>query len=446
MTTKLMFSLAQMPLEIGSEEEKLAFGQFRIEALGRLLTEGYDLGGKEIEYRPGPQVSAYHLAEWLVWNWWRLRWEPRSANQAPGRRDWDLAHCMATIGEGYAWPNITISTDGYWTTIVSSRSSENAESLFRYSGAGFIGVPAMELEVAIDEFVPQIVHMAENAAIYDSNLHQLWNDLKIERQDPDMSRFRKFEALLGSDPDELDADVVEHRLNDARILGERALDEIAIGSVSQGVALSEMLSAQEISDITRQVGFGIRPEDGVRVGTSGMPHWGSRAAWRVGVSAATTIRDLEAFGDGPVKNEVLAGLAGTTPNVLSDDRQSSGFSWVLRDTDRFAQVALRSRWETGRRFELARLLGDRLFSESAYDDQEPLSPATRSYSYRQKAQRAFAAELLSPWPVVKDMLGSDYSEENQEHVADHFQVSYRTINTLLLNNADIRDEDRALLQ
>ena len=445
MTTELKISLSQISLEIGSKEEKAAFGQLRIEAFGRLLTEGYDLGEKEIEYRPGPHVSAYHLAEWLVWNWWRLRWEPRSANQAPGRRDWDLAHCMATIGEGYAWPNITISTDGYWTTIVSSRSSENAESLFRYSGAGFFGVPATELENAIDDFVLQIVHMTDNAEIHGSNLHHLWNDLRIERQDPQISRFRKFEALLGSDPDKLDADEVEYRLNDARVLGERALDEIAIGSVSQGIALNGMLSAQEISEITRQVGFEINQGDGVRVGASGVSQWGNRAAWRVGVSAATAIRDQEMLGDDPLTNEILADLAGVTPNVISESRQSAGFSWVLRDDSGSDQVALRSRWETGRRYDLARLLGDHIFAESTYGGQEPLSPATRSYSYRQKAQRAFAAELLSPWPVVKEMLGSDYSEENQEHVADHFQVSTRTINTLLLNNADIRDEDRVLL-
>ena len=139
-----------------------------------------------------------------------------------------------------------------------------------------------------------------------------------------MSRFRRFEALLGSDPDELDPDEVEHRLSDARILGERALDEIAIGSVSEGVALSGMLSAQEISDITRQVGFEIRPEDGVSVDTSRMSHWGSRAAWRVGVSAAAAVRDQGMFGDGPLTNEVLAGFAGATPSVLSDDRQSGG--------------------------------------------------------------------------------------------------------------------------
>ena len=122
---------------------------------------------------------------------------------------------------------------------------------------------------------------------------------------------------------------------------------------------------------------------------------------------------------------------------------SRGFSEVMVDSP---HIALRSKWETSRRFEFARLLGDRLFNENTYNDQEPLSPATRSYSYRQKAQRAFSAELLSPWPVVKEMLGSDYSDENQEHIADHFQVSYRTINTLLRNNVDIRDEDRALLQ
>ena len=53
-------------------------------------------------------------------------------------------------------------------------------------------------------------------------------------------------------------------------------------------------------------------------------------------------------------------------------------------------------------------------------------------------QTVRGAEALRPPP--------DYSEENQEQVADHFQVSYRTINTLVLNNVDIRDEDRVLLQ
>ena len=97
----------------------------------------------------------------------------------------------------------------------------------------------------------------------------------------------------------------------------------------------------------------------------------------------------------------------------------------------------RSPRHTSRRFDLARLIGDRLFSESDLTIGEPLTPATRSYSYRQKAQRAFAAELLSPWETVKAMLNNDYSQENQEQIADHFAVSQMTINTLVANHEGI---------
>ena len=83
---------------------------------------------------------------------------------------------------------------------------------------------------------------------------------------------------------------------------------------------------------------------------------------------------------------------------------------------------------------MARLIGDRLFCENSFTHAEPLSPATRSYSYRQKAQRAFAAELLSPWDVVRVMLEDDSSPENQEQVGEHFSVSPLTISTLLVNN------------
>ena len=98
---------------------------------------------------------------------------------------------------------------------------------------------------------------------------------------------------------------------------------------------------------------------------------------------------------------------------------SRGSSWV----------ALRSKWETGRRFDLARLLGDRLLGQT-----EPMLPATRAYTYRQKAQRAFAAELLCPYQAVRGFLGADRSEERREEAAAHFEVSPFAISTTLANN------------
>ena len=100
-------------------------------------------------------------------------------------------------------------------------------------------------------------------------------------------------------------------------------------------------------------------------------------------------------------------------------------------------MLLRSRVPAGRRFELARLLGDRLLGDVA----DSLLPATRSTTYRQKAQRAFAAELLSPFAQVLGMLDGDFSAENQQEVAEHFKVSELTIRTQLVNHRILdRDE------
>ena len=100
-----------------------------------------------------------------------------------------------------------------------------------------------------------------------------------------------------------------------------------------------------------------------------------------------------------------------------------------------ASVVLRSRWDTGRRFDIARLIGDRLISASG-----ALHPATRTFTYRQKAQRSFAAELLSPFEAVEEMLAGDYSLERQQDAAEHFHVSTMTINAMLKNRGRIERE------
>ena len=56
-------------------------------------------------------------------------------------------------------------------------------------------------------------------------------------------------------------------------------------------------------------------------------------------------------------------------------------------------------------------------------------------------QRSFAAELLSPFESVDDMLSGDYSMENQQDVAEHFHVSELTIRTLLVNHRRLQRED-----
>lgn len=130
-------------------------------------------------------------------------------------------------------------------------------------------------------------------------------------------------------------------------------------------------------------------------------------------------------------------MAGTLESIMTEPGLGdSPISFVLDNNPREGSVVLRSRWVTGRRFDLARLIGDRLMASDG-----ALHPATRAYTYRQKAQRAFAAELLASFKAVDDMLADNYSMERQQDVAEHFDVSPMTIDTLLKNHGRIEREN-----
>ena len=434
----LAFSLDPETLDEGSAEEKAGFGTITVVADGHCLTEGFDEHAGS--YREGPLVSGYHLAEWLVWNWWRLRWEPPRPH-THRTLEWAFAHRMSMIGEGYVWPNVTIDSDGFRSVLTSERSSErNSGSFrpFRYFGGPKAFVPAKRLESAIDRFVSGILERLGDAGLDDTNLHRLWRDLRIEREDPAVSCFRRLEALLGRDPDEANAKEVERHLADAAALGEDALEEVAAGAEPRAQGPINMLSAERIEEIAERQGFDAKPADAVRLDSGGsLPIWGEVEAWRVGEAVAGAVRRQEKLDMGPIDNARLAELAGTTPRAISERaRRSDELAFALDHSGEGTRITFRSKWETGRRFELARLIGDRLFGGS-----RRLFPATQAYSYRQKAQRTFAAELLSPFDEVNDMLGSDASDEKQTDVAQHYQVSPMAIRTLLVNKGRIPLQD-----
>lgn len=84
---------------------------------------------------------------------------------------------------------------------------------------------------------------------------------------------------------------------------------------------------------------------------------------------------------------------------------------------------------TNRRFALARMIGDRILTRL----DEPLIPIMRSYSFRQKRQRAFAAELLCPVEQVVEELDAERSDESQERIAAEYKVSPMLVRTQLVN-------------
>lgn len=414
----LTISIAPERLDEGAPEERAAFGLLRIVANNRILTEGHDAFIDE--RRDGPLVSGYYLAEWLVANWWRLRYEPRPSGSRS--RDWRMSHSMGEIGEGYVWPNITVESDGFRSVIRSSPSDDSATS-FRFHGFPHaLIMPWADVEWGTDEFVRRVLALLRKQDVGETNLERLWRDLRIERSDPGLARYRRFEALMGCDPDHADEPAIKARLRDEARLGEEGLDELA--AVATGP--EEIPSADLIAKAAERDGVGVRL--GHAPVATELPAWGSVEAWRIGVEAARQIRRQGGFGVEKLSDAALAGLADTPDRVFSNGATPLAFGFVLKNPDAEAMV-LRSPAYTGRRFEFARLLGDH-----AMRPEERFRPATRATTYRQQAQRAFAAEFLAPIDAVAAMADGDFSTERQADIAHALAVSDMTINSLLKNN------------
>jgi hypothetical protein len=414
-------------LDVGTSEERACFAAVGIQWNTISLTEGSDSFVNRV--RSAPMVSAYHLAEWVAWNWWRLRWEPRS-NSA----DWAFAHRLSTIGQGYVWPNITIFSDGERTALIAKPTRDRADVPFRYLSDTAAIVSASLFENAVDQFVEQVRGQLRAEGVNDTNLDRIWCDVCEERRAPDAAARRKLEALLGRDPDRGDASAIEQLVADAKAYGELAMNEIA-ADYGQG---GELLTAETLLGIAKSSGFDASPRDAVRLAPgTGLPPAGGVAAWRLGAAAAKALRDQEHLGDTLITNNKLAKLSGVEARALERGPKGPSISFAVDDGASTGRVVLRSKWATGRRFELARLLGERIVASPG----GRLMSATRAYTYRQKMQRSFAAELLSPFEAVEDILAGDYSAENQQDAARHFQVSDLTIRTLLVNHGRLERED-----
>jgi len=415
------------PLDSGPPEERACFAAISIQAHGVWLTEGLDALANSV--RKAPRLSAYHLSEWIAWNWWRLRWEPRSTTV----RDWSSSHRMTTIGGGYIWPNITIFSDGERIALIAKPTEERPQTPFRYIADIAAVLQASEFESGVDSFIEQVLGRLDSERIAETNLQMIWQGVLKERSTTALARARKLEALLGQEPDESDPKILDQLIADSEALGSGSVDEIA---ADHGIG-GTITTARELREIAASRGYDASPRDVVRLAYgSGLPRSGEVPAWRLGAAVANTLREQERLNGEPISDKELARLAGTQVVAINDRTSGSGISFALDDNPMRGRIVLRSKWKTGRRFELARILGDRI----ARQQSSRLFPATRSYTYRQKMQRAFAAEFLSPFNVVEEMLRGDYSMENQQEVAEYFNVSPMTIRTLLVNHKKIERE------
>jgi Zn-dependent peptidase ImmA (M78 family) len=421
---KLNIEIEWERLDAGAREERSAFAAIGIQFGNIWLTEAEDIFVKRI--RQKVHLSGYRLAEWLAWNWWRLRWEPRRNSL-----DWAMAHRTATIGGGYVWPDITIVSDGERIVLNTLQTAARPSEPLRYICQIPAIVRAAVYEDAVVSFVESVVGKLRVDGIERTNLQLAWGDVLAERADPKMAEYRKFEALMGFGADEAEASVIERLVRDAGELGQSGVEELAAARVGS----MEPATSAQIKEIAIRNGIEASPRDAVRIQNAGaLPS--NVEAWKRGVAVAKSLRDQERLGIEPISNDRLCQLSGVSSKALQPSNKSDFFSFSLDEKPTKGFLVLRSRYQTGRRFDLARLLGDRIAAPGG----GTLKPATRTYTYRQKLQRAFAGEFLCPFDALADRLKGDFTDEAIEEAANYFNVSVLTVRTLLVNHKMIERE------
>ena len=393
-----------------------------ISARGEIFTRLRDDAGKQ---RDVVRVSAYRLAQWLIRNWWRLGFE---AERAGHRNDaaWLDGHSLASIGEGWLWPRLTIAADGKSVVFRSHPERGTKVEPAAWLTGTEVRIPGEAFSKCTERFIRDVLDRLDVWKLKETELQTCWDELQAEQSDPEVALYRQLEGSLGFDPDEAPPAVIERFHHDRDVVGVTAMTEVA-ASLSAG---QEPLTAQGLHDAAVHSGFTSALGNGaVPPHLAGDYGVAREPAWRHGERAAKRVRNKLGRAGGLVTNHQLAELCSTVRNSLTDDTRFAPLAFSLHETRHQGRVVFRSGWETGRRFELARLLGDQLLFPAG----EALHPATGAETFRQRAQRAFAAEFLCPYDELLEFLNEDFSETAREEAGRHFLVSPRAVTTILVN-------------
>ncbi len=406
--------------------ERAAFAQIVIEIANQAVTELEDLFSRTV--RPGIRASAYDLACWLAENWWRLRWEPGTPRAGSDWSDWRLSHCLAAAGNGFAWPDISFTSDGAHVQIDARRTWGSREAPVRYIRDMTEQISATDFEQGLDDFIERVLARLSAFDVGETELGSLWRQLQDERADQGMGSRRRLEALLGFDREAAPDDLIACLTRMMGEVGHFAVEEIAAAEQTNAPAI-----LNDVLDLARSSDKVIQIQDTEHMLKQALDEAPSAdLPWQRAERLARIARKTWGIGNGPIPNDTLSDLFGVSVEFF-DYTQTNGVplaaGWKNDAGNGTASVVMRAKNPDGRRFEFLRLVGDYVAASS-----DRLLPATKARTDRQKLQRAFAQEFLLPFEELDHILrDKPIGEEEMEDIADEYSVSPLLVRMTLTN-------------
>lgn len=423
---EIIFSIDWLTAESSSPLLRNTSGQLAIHLDNTCLTRNEDVWSSTV--RDSVLVSAYPLALWLASSWWRLNFEPLPQFNVRPSLDWRIAHELGAANHGYVWPRIIFAADGESVNVWAEQIPAAGQSVQYLYGLDVPhAVPLANFQRRIDGFVERVITRLQALGHRETDLAELWALIRDDRANPEAWHYRVLEAQIGYDPDECPEQIIAEALKLQSRTGVAAMSELA---PVFGRRNGDKSGFNEIVELAAQSGIqgqpSIRTEDFERT-----PH--SLKPWQRGVNSARQLREALGNRENPIKNSEIYDLLGITEKQVdgwsSSDRNKVAIAEPVRG-DGFRYVP-RKRHPVAKRFEFARLIGeilDRPQADSGWLVSTDIATAT------QKRQRSFAAEFLCPIDSLVDYLDGEFSESSFEDAAEYFNVSEKTIESLLANN------------
>lgn len=370
------------------------------------------------------RASATSMALWLADNWWRLRWETISSFRYPSA-DWRLRHELNSASGGALWPALTIYSSGGRIAFAPSMGNKFVNGPQTYFPFQIGMVAANEYEHALDSFFDAVLgHCAKSED--GKALHVLLQQISTERNDPELTGWRRLEACLGFDPDAAPDDVIHALVGLESIAGEDGVEEAAHAApgAESAQALKAAIDAAEQSTVEIDLSSAKGLLDGCAFDNNANP-------WESAEAAARKLRSLVGVNKNLLSHANFADILKVRWIDLksaSATARNLPYGSRLGDAGK-SRVALQNPPALPaymRRFELARQIGDAVWQNGS-----GFGIVSRAKSDRQKFQRAFATSLLCPFERLQQVievhkLRDEDIDKNIDYAARKFNV-HRTV-------------------
>ncbi len=404
---------------INGPELSTTWAALQIVARDSVITRILDSRSKSV--RDFIFVPLYPLAEWLATQWWFFATEYPNPSKL-GDPEFHNRHSLNSSREGYAFPDLRVTSSGTRTFLVWSRGTPSWTKV-EFLNQGYASLNSAEFRQACGDLIDSVIRRLESNGIENSLLHEEWAAIQSTEQDEEELKFCETAAGLGWDPYDLNDSQRDDLLSLAEALGE--LTDEAVQVVNPSAIhdqTSAIVSAIEDSEQKRLPIGHLKSKRG----QFDLPYPGA-SPWQVGYDWARKFRQHLRLDGLPIPaiptlakvldlnvelvNEVTKPVPALSKTPLVD-------GLVTLNEDQSASFGFRQFSDTGKKFGLCRALA------------EVLSPAqsgallTQSHSERQQINRAFAAEFLAPSDSIRQKVTRQVVDDEEiDHLADEFGVS-----------------------